>query len=231
MDLTTMENRIKELEKEVSALKDLEAINRLQKSYGFYLEHWMYEDIIGLFSDSPDTVLNLVYGVFHGKEGVRKYFSSMTEMTQHREFVHQIMQLSGVVDIDPDGKTAKGRWYGFGAVAMPRREGVLQFFTSGIYTCEYIKEDGKWKIFKLKWNPLYTAPPDSGWVKPDRVIKDRLSLSREGSLVTNPPKPDEKRDVETSYPSGYIVPFHFNHPVTGKPNADARLKKSIENKE
>ena len=228
MDLTAMEARIKELEKQVGEMKDLEAINRLQKAYGFYLEHWMYEDLIDLFADSPDTVLNLTYGIFYGKEGVRKYFAGMLEMTQHREFVHQVMQLSGVVDIDAGGKTAKGRWYGFGAVAMPRSDGIFQVFTSGIYTCDYVKEDGKWKILRLMWNPIYNAPPAIGWVKPDKAT---TKMSRENSLVANPPKADKPRNLDTQYPSGYIVPFHFKHPVTGKPSTDAKRNAALKKKE
>jgi hypothetical protein len=229
MDLKAAETRIKELETQVKALKglekqvarlnDLEDISRLQKTYGYYLEHWMYEELIELFADSPDTTLNLTYGIFYGKEGVRKYFSGMLEMTQHQEFLHQLMQLQGVVDVAEDSKSAQGRWYGFGAVAMPRRDGILQILTGGIYTVEYIKKDGKWQILKLMWNPLYNAPPGIGWVKPEKVAK---GMSRGNSLVTNPPKFDKARDLDTQYPTGYIVPFHFKHPVTGKPSSEAR---------
>jgi hypothetical protein len=42
------------------------------------------------------------------------------------EFLHQVMQLSGVVTVDPDGKTAHERWYGFGAVAIPLCDGVMR---------------------------------------------------------------------------------------------------------
>ncbi len=227
MGVKELEARIAELEKQVREVKDLEAINRLQKIYGFYLEHWMYEDIIELFADSPDTVLNLTIGIFYGKEGVRKYFSGMNEMTQHQEFLHQIMQLSGVVDIAADGKTAKGRWYGFGAVVMPRRNGYFQLLASGIYTCEYIKEDGKWKILKLMWNPIYSSP-SIALVKPGKPV---VTMSRDNSLVVNLPKFDRPREVNTQYPSGYIVPFHFKHPVTGKASSDAKRNAARKKKE
>jgi hypothetical protein len=48
MNLQEMETRIKELEKQVQKLRDIEDIQRLQKSYGYYLQHWMYEEIIDL---------------------------------------------------------------------------------------------------------------------------------------------------------------------------------------
>ncbi|HTY81551.1 MAG TPA: nuclear transport factor 2 family protein, partial [Dehalococcoidales bacterium] len=224
MDNKEMENRIKELEKQVAKLKDLEDINRLQKSYGYYLEHWMYEDVIDLFADGPDTTLNIMAGIYRGKEGVRRYFTGVFSLGKNPEFLHQIMQLAGVVDIDEAGKTARGRWYGFGSVALPRGEGVTQFFTDGIYTSEYIKKDGKWQILKLMWNPLYTAAPEKGWVAPERI---EAAKQGKKSIFTNSPKPDEPRDIDARYPSGYIVPFHYKHPVTGKPSTDTQRNASL----
>jgi hypothetical protein len=242
MDLKAMETRIKELEKQVASfkemekqvatLKDIEAINRLQKSYGYYLEHWMYEDIIDLFADDPDTTLNLMVGIYEGIEGVRKYFTGISRMANNPEFLHQIMQLSGVVDIAPDGKSATGRWYGFGSVALPRGEGVRQMFTTGIYISEYVKKDGKWQILKLMWNPLYTAAPDKGWVAPERLAAAAVpSPGNTQQAFSNSPKPDKPRDVDGRYPSGYIVPFHYKHPVTGKPSTDAKRNASLKKKE
>lgn len=218
MGIKEMEARLQELENQVAKLKDLEAINRLQRSYGFYSEHWMYEDIIDLFADSPDTMLNIMAGIFMGKEGVRKYFGGMTEMTQNQEFLHQIMQLSGIVDIADNGKSAKGRWYGFGPVALPIGKGVYQFFADGTYIADYIKEDGVWKILKLMWNPLYTTPPEKGWVKPERIATiEKGTLRTLGHIQA-----DKPREIDPQYPSGYIVPFHYKHPVTGKPSTDAK---------
>ena len=224
-DIKAMKTRIKDLENEVNKLKDLENINRLQKAYGFYLEHWMYEEIIDLFADSPDTMLNLTYGIFYGKEGVRRYFTGMLEMTQRPDFVHQLMQLSGIVDISDDRKSAKGRWYGFGVVAMPRKDGVLQLLTGGIYTVEYIKIEGKWQILKLMWNPLFNSRPGMGLQRPE---KGSLGMSKENSYVVNNPRFDKPRDVNTLYPTGYIVPFHYVHPVTGKPSTEAKRKEAPE---
>jgi hypothetical protein len=61
-----LETRIQELERKVAVLDDLEAIKRLQRSYGYYLEHWMYEEVIDCFANHPDTVLNIMVGIFEG---------------------------------------------------------------------------------------------------------------------------------------------------------------------
>jgi hypothetical protein len=210
MDLREMETMLGELKKKVAVLDDIEAIKRLQRSYGYYIEHWMYEELIDCFSDRPDTMLNIMVGIFEGKEGIRRYFAGEKERSADPEVLHQIMQLSGIVDIAEDGKSAEGRWYGFGLAALPHGKGIIQNLTSGIYTARYIKENGKWKIHQLKWNPMIYAAPDTGWVKPERIQAAAAS-------VRNPsPKPDKPRDDYTMYPSGYVPPFHYVHPVSGK---------------
>jgi hypothetical protein len=220
MEACEMESRIKELEKEVRKFRDLEEIRRLQKSYGFYLEHWMAEEIVDLFSDSPEAVLSLFAGIYNGKESIRRYF--MGESPEpNPEFLHQVMQLSDIIDIAEDGKTAEGRWYGFGSVAFPTGKGVRPAAFSGIYVCTYIKEDGRWKILKLKWNPIYMVSPFQGWVKPERVAAIDTDQPRKSAA------PDKPREIETRYPSGYIVPFHYKHPVTGNKTSEAQRNASL----
>ena len=216
--------RIQQLEEMVAILEDIEAIKRLQRSYGYYLEHWMYQEVIDCFADAPDTELNIMVGIYLGKEGVNRYFSGEKGRVANPEVFHQVMQLSGIVDIAEDRKTAEGRWYGWGATALPVGKGVLQNFTDGIYTAKYIKENGKWKIWKLIWNPVIMSDPTTGWVKPERVSKATAE-----DLPT-PPKPDKPRKIMSRYPSGYVPPFHFPHPVTGKPTTEKKHNEIVKKK-
>lgn len=229
MTVEELESRVKALEEivksqavEIRTLKDIEEINKLQNAYGYYLEHWMAQEVIDLFADGPDVSLTLNPGTFKGKAGVKRYFES-TKPTS--EFMHQMMQLSGIVDVAPDGKTAKGRWYGFGAIAMPRGDRIGQNFMAGIYTVDYIKESGVWKFKNLKFDIVYFAKPLEGWVKPERQATAGSAPNPHAVI-----KADVPRAYYATYPSGYIVPFHFKHPVTGKPTSEnswnASLKKS-----
>jgi hypothetical protein len=220
MNAKETEVKIKELERKVATLEDLQAIMRLQRAYGFYLEHWMYQEVIDCFSDSSDTVLDLVAGIYYGKEGVKRYFSGEKARSVDPELLHTIMQLSGVVDVAKDGKTAAGRWFGFGAAALPEGPGVIQSLTAGVYTVEYIKEDGKWRIHKLMWNPSIMADPTKGWVKPDRLAAAVMGLHKN-------PRGDAQRVIKTLYPSGYIPPFHYPHPVTGKKTTERAHNKLL----
>ena len=219
MKLDELEARLKALEKRTQNLEDIEDIKTLQKSYGYYIEHWMADEIIDLFSDSPDVSLTLAAGTYLGKKSIANYFKRMSN--PNPEFMHQVMQLSGIVTVAPNGKTAKGRWYGFGALAIPSPGGVRQFFMGGIYGGEYVKEDGKWKFKKLRFDQVYLATPAEGWVKPDKLV----AVSPEVSFPRL--EADIPRTVSSRYPSGYIFPFHYKHPVTGKKTSEKKRNDSL----
>ena len=125
------------------------------------------------------------------------------------------MQLSPVITIDPDGKTARGRFFSFGGVSLPRGGGVTQSYISGIYENEYVKDSGKWKIKKIRWHLNFIARPAKGWVS-----EERIAAITPGSTLSGP-KPDiPDTRFELQYPSGHIFPFHFKHPVTGEDSTE-----------
>jgi hypothetical protein len=221
--LEKLEKQVKVQEKELTVLKDIEAIKKLQKAYGYYVEHMMYQEIVDCFSDSPDVVLNWLEGQWLGKEGVKKYFAFMQKTPP--TFQHQVMQIAGIVDIDPDGKFASGRWYAFGGIFIPMGETIRRSFVTGIYEMRYIKENGIWKIFGIKWVIPYAVGIADNWRMPEDVNRPYLAGQFRGPT---PDIPIDKEDMR--YVSGYVFPFHYNHPVTGKPTSEnernARLKEA-----
>ena len=220
MNVEALEARVKELEDQLRTVRDIQEIERLQRIYGYYLEHWMARDIIDLFSDGPDVGLEWPEGKYVGKEGVRRYFSTME--SKDPEFMHQLMQLSPVIDVAPDGKTAIGRWYSYGGVSLPRGGGVSQSMINGIYENEYVKEDGRWKFKKIRWHLSYIDRPGEGWVK-----KERVDAIKPGAPLSGP-KPDiPDTRYEWQYPSGHIFPFHFKHPVTGQDSHEAERNATV----
>jgi hypothetical protein len=225
MPITDGEARLRALENQVAKLTcllDIEEIKRLQSAYGYYLEHWMADEVIDCFAEGPDTTLYLYEGAWLGKEGVRKYFNGNSNPSP--EFLHQVMQITPIITLEPDSNRAKGRWYSWGCVAAPGATGVRQFFLGGIYENEYIKQDGVWKILILKYSMHITADPREGWVKPERIASPQASQPRRYSG----PQPDiAPGGMDSRYPSGYIFPFHFIHPVTGKTTSEARLNAAL----
>jgi hypothetical protein len=228
LDSTQLEARLKALEEKVNAqdkkltvLEDIEAIKKLQKAYGYYVEHMMYQEIVDCFADNPEVYLNWLEGQYLGKDGVKRYFEMVK--TAPPGFQHQVMQIAGIVDIEPDGLKAKGRWYAFGGIFLPLENNIRRAFVSGIYEMVYVKEGEIWKILGIKWVIPYACRIADGWATPEDVNRPYYTDQFKG------PKPDiplDKRDLR--YVSGYIFPFHYNHPVTGKKTTEdeknARLK-------
>jgi hypothetical protein len=210
----TLSEKAAKLEERLTKLQDIEAIKKLQRAYGYYLEHWQEEEIVELFSHSPDVSVELNDGgLYKGYEAVKNSFNFADHYTAYDgakkappEFLHILMPISGIVDLDPDGKTAKGRWYGFGLIAQKRAGKLRAIISCGIWENQYIKEDGIWKILKLRWATIIASPLDEGWVKTP--------------YLGNPPHKDAPPPGENinfaPYPSGYIFPYHYKNPVTGK---------------
>jgi hypothetical protein len=216
--LAMLENKVKAQEKELTSLKDIEAIERLQKAYNYYVEYMLGKEIIDCFADSPDVVLDWIEGKFLGKEGVRRYFANAARGENPPEFRHQLMPIAGLITLEPDGRRAKGRWYAFGGCFIPN---ITRTFISGVYEMGYIKEGGIWKILSIKWVVPYAVQ-----------ITDEMMPPRNPKATVREfagPKPDVPMDrTNLRYVNGYILPFHFKHPVTGKETSEevrnARLK-------
>jgi hypothetical protein len=217
--VAALKKQVKEKDARILALEDIEAIKKLQCAYGYYLEHWMGEEIIDCFSKNPGVSATFVEGTYKGPEGIRKYFGRMQETSP--EFMHQVMQVSPLVTLAEDGQTAKGRWYGYGAVAMPAGKGARQMYMSVVYEMDYIKEEGVWKIYRLELMMHYAYSPDKGWVSPEKL--------KAAEIPKEPMKlnPDEWAKYDTGYPSGFILPHSFKHPVTGKVTTEAKRNSKL----
>jgi hypothetical protein len=213
-EVKVLKKQVKDRDKQIRTLQDIEDIKRLQCAYGYYLERWMSDEIIDCFSNSPEVSGTFVEGTYNGPEGIRRYFGKGRVMPL--EFLHLVMQVSPVITVAKDGKTAHGRWYGYGTILSRFTTPLDPTYMIVIYEMDYIKEDGTWKILKLRLNMHYAYT--SGRNPPPAPSGDapRIKLS-----------PDIWSENDTQYPSGYIYPFHYKHPVTGKETSEAKRNATL----
>jgi hypothetical protein len=106
-NLKALEAQVKRLENEVRILIDIEQIKKLQGIYSYYLDYNMWHEIVDLFSNETESIEVSDSGVFLGKKGVKKFFKSLLGGSKigSAKRLHVTMQLQGVIDVDPDGKT------------------------------------------------------------------------------------------------------------------------------
>ncbi|MBN2242831.1 MAG: nuclear transport factor 2 family protein [Acidobacteria bacterium] len=221
--------RINALDKRLQRAEDIQAIERLQYAYNYYVEHMLKQEIIDCFADSPDVLLDWLEGKWKGKEGVKEYFD--VSQVPPPDFLHQLIPSAGLITVAPDGTSARGRWYALGGVMMPSqgREGsgpeISRSLINGIYEIGYIKENGIWKMLTIKWNIPYGVRIHDGWIMPEDIAGPMLKQPASGGGPITPDIPMDPGDLR--YVTGYILPFHFTHPVTGRPTGEAKRNERL----
>jgi hypothetical protein len=114
---------LEELQKRIQRLEDIKQIEKLQRIYGYYCDYGEWEKVVDLFSDNAESVEECDYGVYKGKEGIRRYYIDLIKGGKDAKprvgYMSIGMQIQGVVTVETGGKSAKGRWYGFFVEARP----------------------------------------------------------------------------------------------------------------
>lgn len=203
--ISQLQSTIQALEHRKSLIEDVNAIKRLQRIYGYYIDEGLWDEAANLFAEDGSIEIGLD-GVYVGRERVREYLYALGggkaglapgQLNEH-------MQLMPVITVASDGKTAKGTWRD---LIMAGQLGKNAFWGEGPMENEYVKEDGVWKIKKLHWFQTAMVPYEGGWAKHADVnggkyVSDKLPPDRPPTINYKP------------WPNTFVPPFHF------KKNAD-----------
>lgn len=161
--------RLARLEAGVRAAEAVRAVKRLQHAYAHFVDSGLWTEAAALFTadgshESGGTVVR-------GREALRRHFMQQAGrrgqgLDEGQLHTHLVMQ--PIVTLGTDGRTAKGTWH---ELSMRGRYGRSATWAGGIYENEYVLEDGRWKISRMRFFPQYhgdfdafghKAPPDWG---------------------------------------------------------------------
>jgi hypothetical protein len=196
---------VSNVEKTVTRLEDEDAIENLQRAYGFYFDKAQWKDAADLFADNGTLELGGA-GVFVGKKRIQENITRTSPEGFVRGKLYNYLQLQPIVDIANDGKSAKGRWR-FLAEIGTANQADSALWGGGTYENEYVKDNGVWKIKSLHGYTRFFTPYAEGWGK-----KALPNARPDESL-----KPDRPpTQVYDAYPATFVAPFHYRNPVTGK---------------
>jgi hypothetical protein len=209
--LKTLEDQNRTLQDRVRTIEDIEEINRLQRCYGYYLEHVMVDEMAELWADDGEMQW-VGFGTFKGKGKIRQAWAILRGWIPTYG-LHLAIQVSPIVDVAPDGKTAKGRWYGIVGGVMGGRRSSIQI---GIYENKYVKQDGVWKIKLAQYGGLFDVKSGEDMVDPEDTQQVAAMQRATDEHFDQYPFDIRQPEPYQDYPSAYIRPFHFKHPVTGK---------------
>jgi ketosteroid isomerase-like protein len=188
-------------------LADTVEIKRLQCEYGYYLDRSDWDPVLQLFTDDVTAEYGNS-GVFRGKEHVRAllyaigYGKSGLRVGQLRDHI----QLQPVIDLAPDGQSARGRWK---ALVLLGQYGEYARWQTGPYENEYRKEGGRWKISRIHWFETFTVPYKGGWT---------VAMEQSNVADRKIPTPDSPPTFAANpWPAVTLPPYHYPNPATTPP--------------
>ncbi len=118
-------------------------------------------------------------------------------------------------------QTAKGRFRGIlaggwhdEALATKPDEVPQQFWESGIYENDYVKEDGVWKIKRLDYMMQWQADYEAGWAHTIAHLQPAVACYPENPIGPDRILSEEK--YRPTWPHRQEIPMSFAHPVLGQ---------------
>lgn len=226
--LAALESRVNALTRQLARLEDTHAVKCLQYKYGYYIDKCLYEEAATLFADSGEV--RFLNGIYRGRAGIRRlychwlrqYFTGGVNAPP-RGLMFDHLMLQDIVDVAEDGTWAQGRFRVLlqagchESMREPIPNFPRQFWEAGIYENTYVKEAGIWKIQRLHYDMLWQADYHEGWANSGARLSPMMR-----TYPDDPNGPDELLpEVPRTWPETRVVPFHYPHPVTGKPWEEA----------
>ena len=142
---------LEELEKRVKAIEDLEEIKKLHQNYINLMDNLQYEEVLDLFTEDATSEVR-DFGVKKGKKEMAEIYLGV--LAKKRGATRFDGHMAIQPDITVDGNTAKGTWLIYMLFSKPEIQWV-----QGKNECEYRKENGTWKISKLKFTRTLASDP------------------------------------------------------------------------
>lgn len=155
--LTTIEQQkekfmtIEELAKRIQALEDLEAIKKLHQAYINLMDNLQYEAVLGLFTEDASVEIRH-FGIKRGRQEMAEVYLGV--LAKNRGDIRYEGHMAIQPDIVVEGDTAKGTWLIYMLFSKPTIQWV-----QGRNDVEYRKENGQWKLSKLKFTRTLASDP------------------------------------------------------------------------
>lgn len=202
--LDALKSRMATLTQRVDRLDDEAEVANLHGIYGYYLDRKLWDQMVDLFS-AEGTMELAQQGVYAGKASIRRGLNQFGPQGLREGEVNDHVQLQTTVTVSADGSRANVRGVDF---VFSRIPGQKAQWTEGIFENEFVKEAGRWKIRSVHFYPRITFDNDKGWAV------DAKPAARASAEFPPDRPPTEVYEI---YPKFSMIPFHFVHPVTGRP--------------
>jgi hypothetical protein len=187
----------------LARVESVRALENLQGMYGYYIDKGRWKQAAGLFSRDATYEFGQG-GVYVGRAHIERALSLAGPQGLEPGQLNNYVMAQQVIHVSDDNRTAKARWR---SDVLLVKDGKGRW-GGGIWENEYVNDKGTWRFSKLHYYVTFWGDYDQGWAaKPIPV--------EQPSSVIPPDRPPSA--VYPSFPKLQVVPFHYPHPVTGKP--------------
>lgn len=188
------------------------------------------KDMVASFwSSRADICLGTNRGYYVGAEAVQGYYQAvhdhteaataflkqafperMEKLTEAEQFGAGSMDVkpmdTAVVEIAEDGETAKGIWYSRGTYNDITPQGPVAFWDYAVFACDFVREEGQWKILHMLRLSDIVVPGGKSWGKHYAPYPDLPEFA--GARGFEPPEPTVKKTLrEPYYPGRPFAPL------------------------
>jgi SnoaL-like domain len=192
-------------ELQLARTHSVRAIENLQAMYGYYIDKGQWKKAASLFSRDGSYEFGQS-GVYIGIAHIERALSLMGPPGLAPGQLNNYVMVQPIINIAPDNRTAKARWRSDVQLA---RDGKGRW-GGGVYENEYVNDQGTWKFSTLHYYVTFWGDYDLGWTAKPFAMDPP-------STTVPPDRPPTL--VYQSFPKLQVVPYHYNNPVSGKPNA------------
>lgn len=197
-------DRASDLIRRAQRLENEQEVLNLQDAYGYYLDRGLWNEAAGLFAWDGTLEIGQA-GVYLGREHIRRSLAVYGPRGLRAGQLNDHLQIEPIVDVAPDGRTAKARVF---ELAFVGGGGATGRIVQSVEEAEYARRAGEWVIQSLHDYTILVTDYDQGWAK--------SALPAPAANQTFPPdRPPTV--VYEAYPKVYTPPLHFDNASTGKP--------------
>jgi SnoaL-like domain len=190
---------------EIGLLKDKDEIQRLQHSYGYFMDNRMFREMVDLFADSGAYMEIGGRGIYRGKEHIHAFLLQVLGAGRwgldHNEVINHVQQQL-LITVDADRRRAWARARALIQGNSPPDTPDL-LLADGVYENEYVRENGLWKILGIRVAMTFYAA----------VKRERVWFPTAPPSTTVPPDAPSQPVVEAL--GRQFNRWHFRHPVAG----------------
>ena len=174
LNMNELNQKLDFMQLQIDRLLGAQACCNLMSKYVNYHAAFRHKDYVAFWANREDDILEMPWGKYVGIDGVRECYLDHhkdradcdEQMMRGCLFFHHLD--TPVIEVAEDGKTARGCWWSPGHETFPRHDGEpgqSAIWAWSKYGADFIKEDGVWKIWRMRIYPMFKTPVGTSWTE------------------------------------------------------------------